>query len=354
MKANAAHRIKQWAVRPKPLAFSILRGLFAPIVFYFIYVNKLGLAAGAFGFAVMCAYMDYAASKRSVPDELHSIFDSLADKALIFSVCTSLWITGKLGTIFMLIFVGREIVTIIGGATLIFRHRYLVFHPNPLTNVVFFFEMLAFSLFFFQHPDKILLQIAAFLSIASLGYTMISEEFRIIQKPAYASNRIRSFLSLPDYVTLGNAVFGLAAIWLSSIEQHSLAALALLLAVVADVLDGKIARMIRREGDFGKQLDSLADTISFGVAPAAFGFTMIKSPLAIIGYCIFLFAGILRLARFNVTDMKGEYEGLPITVNGILIPLIYFTRVPLQYYPYIFIISAALMVSTLRVKKLKV
>ena len=56
----------------------------------------------------------------------------------------------------------------------------------------------------------------------------------------------------------------------------------LLFAVVFDYADGKVARLMKREGDFGKQLDSLADTISFGVAPAIFGFSLIQTNFALI------------------------------------------------------------------------
>jgi len=96
----------------------------------------------------------------------------------------------------------------------------------------------------------------------------------------------------------------------------------------------------------------LADTISFGVAPAVFGFSLMQTPLAIVAFTIFIFCGILRLAKYNIIDLKKEYEGMPITLNGLLIPLIYFLRVPFDFYPYIYLILGVLMISSLRIKKL--
>ena len=101
-----------------------------------------------------------------------------------------------------------------------------------------------------------------------------------------------------------------------------------------------------------KELDSLADTISFGVAPAIFGFTLIQTPLAIVSFTIFLFCGVLRLARYNIMDMKDSYAGMPITLNGIIIPLIFITNVPFDYYPYIYILLGILMISSLKFKKI--
>jgi len=78
----------------------------------------------------------------------------------------------------------------------------------------------------------------------------------------------------------------------------------------------------------------------------------------IIAFTVFLFCGVLRLARYNITDMKGVYRGMPITLNGIIIPAIYFIGsifYPLAYakfFPYIYLLLGILMVSSLKVKKL--
>jgi CDP-diacylglycerol--serine O-phosphatidyltransferase len=67
---------------------------------------------------------------------------------------------------------------------------------------------------------------------------------------------------------------------------------------------------------------------------------------------IFVLCGILRLARFNVVNLKGEYIGMPITMNGLIVPLIYFTMLPTRYYAMVFSLSAGLMISPWRIKKL--
>ena len=117
---------------------------------------------------------------------------------------------------------------------------------------------------------------------------------------------------------------------------------------------------MHQQNTFGKELDSLADTVSFGVAPAIFGFSLMQSSsnlhqlritFGIIAFTIFLFCGILRLARYNIMDMKGTFQGMPITLNGIIIPLAYFLNVPIKFYPYIYISLGILMVSSIRIKK---
>ncbi|HEY7493079.1 MAG TPA: CDP-diacylglycerol--serine O-phosphatidyltransferase, partial [Candidatus Tectomicrobia bacterium] len=97
---------------------------------------------------------------------------------------------------------------------------------------------------------------------------------------------------------------------------------------------------------------SLADVIGFGMAPAVFvymyaglhgWFTLIM--------VFFVLCGILRLARFNVVNLSGEYIGMPITWNGLLIPLSYGVGLPTQYYGPLLVLSSVLMISPLRIKK---
>ena len=74
----------------------------------------------------------------------------------------------------------------------------------------------------------------------------------------------------------------------------------LVLAVVADFFDGKVARLLKQQNSFGKELDSLADTISFGVAPTIIGFSLIQTHIAIVAITIFLFCGMVSLSLFGV------------------------------------------------------
>jgi CDP-diacylglycerol---serine O-phosphatidyltransferase len=143
----------------------------------------------------------------------------------------------------------------------------------------------------------------------------------------------RSFV-LADLITLANASCGMGALFLclkhvtGSSTPYLWCIFALLpLALVCDVLDGFTARHLNRHSPLGGDLDSLADIVSFGVAPAALGFTLglwgLWDALVLI---YFVVCGISRLARFNVTaatlaDQTGKvkyYEGTPIP-SGIII-----------------------------------
>ena len=158
-------------------------------------------------------------------------------------------------------------------------------------------------------------------------------------------------LLLVDGITLANSILGMLSIFAVISGFPRQACYFLLTAVVMDYLDGKFAKKLGRTSPIGKELDSLADTISFGVAPAVFGFMLAEGTFIIIPLLIFISCGIIRLAKFNVQVIKGNYFGMPITINGILIPLIYFGGVPLSYWPYIYFISAVLMVTPFKLKK---
>ena len=197
---------------------------------------------------------------------------------------------------------------------------------------------------------------------------------------------IRSF-HLADFFTLANAACGVAGVFLallfveSGATIHFLAAAAMApLAFAFDVLDGRIARARHTHSAFGRELDSLSDVISFGVAPAALAFAAGMSggwdSLALI---YFVCCGVSRLARYNITaeslsgaDAKVMYfEGTPIPTSVVLTALLAFaawqgqlgddlyggvwTLGPWDLHPIalLFVLSGTLMVSkTLRIPKL--
>ena len=177
--------------------------------------------------------------------------------------------------------------------------------------------------------------------------------FRLTRKSDISEFGILKLVKFSDIFTLTNIIFGLAAIFFAIKGNYTYAIISLFFAVIADYLDGRLARKLKQENIFGKELDSLADTISFGVAPIIFAFSLIQTPLAITAFIIFLFCGILRLARYNIMNMQSGYAGMPITLNGIIIPLVYLAKVPFDYYPYIYILLGILMISSLRFKKLQ-
>ena len=167
---------------------------------------------------------------------------------------------------------------------------------------------------------------------------------------------ILSLMKIADIFTVGNLCCGVLSIFLAMDGLFDLSALLLFLAVVFDVLDGKIAGLMNQKNLFGKQLDSMSDLVSFGVAPALL-FYSLSSPgiLGIIVALFFVACGMLRLARYNISEESG-FEGVPITVNGVLFPLLFllFSRFPesLNYWPIIFLIQSVLMISTFKISRL--
>lgn len=127
----------------------------------------------------------------------------------------------------------------------------------------------------------------------------------------------RGLYLLPHLITTGNLFFGFFAIVQAFAGKPDLAALGIVLAMVCDILDGRIARMAKSTSRFGVEYDSIADTVSFGVAPAMLAFA--AGDLQVLGrtgwVMAFLFTACaaLRLARFNVavSRYRGRFEGLP-------------------------------------------
>jgi len=164
-------------------------------------------------------------------------------------------------------------------------------------------------------------------------------------------------LKLADFVTIGNFSSGMLAIFFAINQNFVLSAILALAAVMCDFFDGKIARATKKANELGKQLDSFSDLISFGIWPAIFGYMQgLQSPLAIIVLIVFSLAGMLRLTRFNITSSK-DFEGIPITVNGVLFPLIYFGFTILNigfndYLLIVYVLMSYLMLSTIRIGKI--
>ncbi len=155
--------------------------------------------------------------------------------------------------------------------------------------------------------------------------------------PARHLSMIRGF-HLADFLTLGNAACGVIAIFavMAYVETRDLrrllAAAALIpLALVFDVLDGRVARSRRQHSAMGRELDSLADVISFGVAPAAIAYSAGMTGLwDVVILVYFVACGVSRLARFNVTaerlsagaDKVKYFEGTPITSSLVLVGVV--------------------------------
>lgn len=141
-----------------------------------------------------------------------------------------------------------------------------------------------------------------------------------------------------DFITLGNAASGTAALFmcLLYVEEKSEAAMWAAfaffpMALICDVLDGFVARWRSRQSPYGADLDSLADVISFGVAPAGLAFALgMRGGWDVIILIYFVACGVARLARFNVTaeqlsDGRGKvkyFEGTPIPTSVGLVAVL--------------------------------
>src|ERR1700730_9399252 len=161
--------------------------------------------------------------------------------------------------------------------------------------------------------------------------------------------------SVPNMFTIGNLFLGIIAIILVFNNNPPLAAMFVIIAMLLDGLDGRVARALNAQSEFGKELDSLSDVISFGVAPAFImyqaAFQEINPALAWIVTAIFPICGALRLARFNVIDgIPGYFIGLPIpAAGGFLCTLALFAQ---DLNPYILLLST-LLLSYLMVSRVK-
>jgi CDP-diacylglycerol--serine O-phosphatidyltransferase len=178
---------------------------------------------------------------------------------------------------------------------------------------------------------------------------------------AKTNHTLLKFLELPDYLTLLGGVFGILGALAAVDHRFSLAAAFLLCSVPCDYFDGKIARAIhRRTPEFGKALDTIVDTISFGVCPVVFGYCLgLESVVHIVILLIFSGSAALRLARFTVIPPDPEaFTGMPVTYNNLIFPITYllFHLLNLEVLltgalTILYLLAAFLMTSTIRWKK---
>jgi len=179
--------------------------------------------------------------------------------------------------------------------------------------------------------------------------------------------------TLPCILTFANLSLGVTAILLavneSATEKISFlffASLLVMIAALTDRFDGKVARMLDAASDLGKELDSLSDLISFGVAPVIIAWKLSFTGFGVAGYLIaliFPIAGAMRLARYNITAFDNVFRGMPITMAGAfltidnLLDTFYSLKNRLTVYHSIvtavlILVLSYLMVSKIRIKKL--
>lgn len=155
--------------------------------------------------------------------------------------------------------------------------------------------------------------------------------------------------TVPNLFTIGNLLSGVFSITFTMNGYFRMASLFILLAVLFDFFDGRIARRLKVNSELGVELDSLADIVSLGVAPAILFHSLEpSSPLTTIAFMLFPTMGALRLAKFNVKPTIGYFIGLPITAAGLAMAIMSF----FQYSnTFVTIFLAILMVSPIRIKK---
>ena len=197
---------------------------------------------------------------------------------------------------------------------------------------------------------------------------------------------IRGF-HVADFFTLGNAACGtlsvfFAMMFVGSRELSHFAAAAALIpaAFLFDVLDGHVARWRHEQSPFGRELDSLADVVSFGVGPAALGFAAgLTGGWDLVALTYFVCCGVSRLARFNITaeslsagsNKVAFFEGTPIPTSVVLVGLLALAAwrgrvgadglyagalvlgpARLHWFSLLYVLSGSLMISkTIRIPK---
>src|SRR4030081_1874930 len=177
----------------------------------------------------------------------------------------------------------------------------------------------------------------------------------------------RGVYLLPSLLTMGNMFCGYACVVYAMRGEYETAAPFIGIAVVLDMLDGRIARLTGTTSAFGLEFDSLADIISFGMAPALLSFAWGLSSLGRLGWAagfLFVAAAAMRLARFNVQSGAGGdkryFVGMP-SPAAAAIPAATVFAYPWGLYDYraalpalaMVLVPAALMVSTIRFRSFK-
>jgi len=168
---------------------------------------------------------------------------------------------------------------------------------------------------------------------------------------------------LPSVLTLVGVCLGISSIKFAMDENFSLAVIFIVVAAILDGLDGRVARMIKGTSDFGKELDSLTDFVSFGIAPVFVIYFWELNQFGRIGWLIVLLFSVccvLRLARFNLTKFDDNeewkmnfFQGIPSPAGGclILFPIMYELSALSNYFqiknisPFLVVFISILLIS---------
>ena len=166
-----------------------------------------------------------------------------------------------------------------------------------------------------------------------------------VERQRTPQGKRRGFYLIPSLFTVANIFCGFLSVLASSRGQFERAAILILIAIFADVLDGRIARLTGTVTQFGEEFDSLADVTSFGVAPALLAFQWGLWEVPRIGMAVaflFLVAGSIRLARFSAKDSDSlDFIGLPIPAGaGSISMLVLTSPTPVTHPAFIPVVVA--------------
>jgi CDP-diacylglycerol--serine O-phosphatidyltransferase len=180
------------------------------------------------------------------------------------------------------------------------------------------------------------------------------------------NDKVQLWYLLPNFFTAASAFLGVLSIVAASNDMFGKAALYLFLALIFDGLDGRIARLTNTSSKFGVEFDSLADIVSFGVAPAMFFYYSVGDEFGRIGAvlaALYVVFGAIRLARFNVMSPSSEpsvFIGVPIPTAAVLVVtwgyLFQKYSISSEYYWILLalqVVASVLMVSNIRFPSFK-
>ncbi|WP_121604130.1 CDP-diacylglycerol--serine O-phosphatidyltransferase [Virgibacillus sp. Bac332] len=166
---------------------------------------------------------------------------------------------------------------------------------------------------------------------------------------------------IPNIFTLGNLYCGFLSIGYAASGQYKNAAVLVLIGMMLDSMDGRIARILHAESSLGKELDSLADIVTFGVAPCFLVYYTVFFNNGMLGFAVsglFPLFGAYRLARFNITSEQqsmNHFTGVPITAAGGILALLtlFNDEVPSIVTTVVFTALCFLMISTIKIPSFK-
>ncbi|MFC7372716.1 CDP-diacylglycerol--serine O-phosphatidyltransferase [Fictibacillus iocasae] len=178
----------------------------------------------------------------------------------------------------------------------------------------------------------------------------------LIERERIGSTMKKMKSQTANVLTLINLSLGALALMFIVQDHLKTGFILIFLAGLFDRFDGMVARKMNIESEFGKQLDSLCDLISFGIAPALLMHEAVLQQFGVPGVIfsiIFMVCGAIRLARFNITEFTGAFVGMPITAAGCLLGISYLTvdLMPAFLFMFLILMLSFFMISTISIKK---